>query len=97
MPGLQLRNRVGRCYGSEIILFAQTAINIPGNRRGRGSFYATRISTKKNSQRNLRMSLVGVGNEPTDTRRRYVIVARSGLTKWSFIPAAIEARFAGTI
>src|SRR3984893_16241056 len=97
LSGLQLGERVCCCHGSEIILFAQPAINMPGTGRCRSSFYAASISTKQNSERNFRMSFIRVSDEPTDTRWRNVIVARSGLTKRRFIPAAIEARFTRAI
>src|SRR3984893_12871407 len=97
LSGLQLGDRVGCCHGGEIILFAQPTINVSGNRRSRRPFYAPSISTKKNGERNFRMSFIRVRHKPTDTRRRNVIVARSGFTKRRFIPATVETRFASAI
>src|ERR1700692_1376049 len=97
LSGVQVGDRVGRCHGSEIILFAQTAINVAGNRSGRRTFYAPGISTKQYRERNFRMSFIRVSHEPTNARRRNVIVASPGLTERRFISAAIEARFPSTI
>src|ERR1700730_1701702 len=97
MTRVQPGERTGGCDSSEIILFAQPAVDATGHFRSGRPFYAPRVATKQHGERNLRMRLIRIGNKPTNPGRRGVVIASAGLAEWCFISAAIKARLASAV
>jgi len=76
---------------AEIILFPQLAVDVACNLSRGWPFHAPSIPTQQNRQRDSRMRLIGVTQEPADARRIHVIVAGARLSQRSLLAARVGA------
>jgi len=73
----------------EVILFAEAFVDAAGYESGGRAFDLVRLAAEENGERDFRVLLIGVGDEPTDFR--CWVVAGAGLAERGFVAAGIEA------
>src|SRR5258708_6125565 len=79
----------------EIVLFAQTAIDVASNASGERALDAGAIATNQNGERDFGMRFIGVSEKPADVGK--LIGASAGFSSGHFIATGIKAAFASTV
>src|ERR1700730_530714 len=90
-----LHSVVGCDARGKVILFAEPAVDAPGDLRGGGTNHLSRAAAEQNGQRDFRMSFIGIGDEPAHFRRW--VVAGTGLAERGFVAADVKAALGSAI
>src|SRR5229473_4944823 len=81
----------------KIILFAELAVDPAGNNGGGWTLHAAGVSTQQNGERDFRVRVISVREEPADFRWRGVVVASPCFAERHLVATTVETRFPGAI